>query len=150
VSLLMFQAAWDMTLCLYWCFRLSWIWHNVFIDISGYLGYDTVFIDVSGCLEYDTVPLLMFQTAWDITLCLYWCFRLPGIWHCVFTYVSDCLGYGTVSLLKFQIFCYMITCRYWKFQTGIWHCVFTDVSDFLWYNMTSLKFQTVWNMVLCL
>jgi len=43
----------------------------------------------------------MMQTVWNMTLCLYWCFRLPGIWYCVFIDVSGCLGYGTVSLLMF-------------------------------------------------
>jgi len=35
-----------------------------------------------------------------MALCLCWCFRLPGIWHCVFTKVSDFLWYDNMSLLK--------------------------------------------------
>jgi len=53
----MFQAVWDMTLC--------------FIDVSGYLGYDTVSLLMFQAVWDMTVSLLRFQAAWDMTLCLY-------------------------------------------------------------------------------
>jgi hypothetical protein len=148
VSLLMFQAAWDMTLCLYWCFRLPGIWHCLYWCFRLPGIWHCVFTDVSDCVGYDTVSLLMFQTVWDMTLCLYWCFKLPGVWHCVFTVVSDLLWYDKMSLLKVSDWD-MALCLYWYFRVSvIWH-VITKVSDSLEYGTMSLiKFQTViWHQV---